>query len=263
MFSFQRFFHTYTVRALTVSSLCTICSMSFSADLAPLQDGLGKGVECLFAPSEFYRPGAVYRIDNKRIRYWTNVAIAEQVNSAPSPAVIPALNGSATTSAGLIASLFNLKKDGTPLAELKASFERKRKVYANFEDVKWTITEDTEIDKVLSWFSAYDGKRPKNRYYVVREAYSAAGGKVTFDKSLGLELGGQAAIDENVKVNPSLSFKGGKNYELSGPFPARLNVCIKAEEIVASKAGAAGPQYATKSLAQAPKITADHGAEGG
>jgi len=212
-----------------------------TADLGRI---LGTGVQCLLTPSSEYKPGTVFRIDDKNVSYFANRTLRDRLPlHPPADAAVGILRGKQDINIGLLASLLTLSQPGTDLASIHASFNQTRTIDAELEGVKYETTDDTDIDQVMNWFDAYNYKRPGSKYYVVREAWLANAMGLKITKNLKIDFGGEATFDKIIKVNPTIKYDPEAEYDLTKPFSTPLRVCIKPEELVYDAPGATGPTY--------------------
>lgn len=217
-----------------------------TSDVKDIATIMGKGFQCFLVPSEYYKPGTVFRINEHKVPYIANKTLADKVPSSSKDAAFGVLEGKQHVNLDVLVTLLNLKAPAQDLASVNATVDRTRSVDAKLTGLKLEIADDGDIDEVVNWFSSYPNKRPKSRYYVVREAYLADSMGLKITKELKAELGGEATFDASVKANPKLTYDPRATYDLTAPFPTRLRVCMKPEELHFVKAGIGGSVYDTK-----------------
>jgi hypothetical protein len=230
-------------------------------DLKGLSQALGKGVQCFLLPSEEYAPGTIFRVDKKKVSYIVSSEVAKKVDVKKRAAALGTINGTQQFTAGLVASLFNLKSGDQNLASAHGSFNRKRTVEARLDGLVYETTDDVEIEKVLGWFSAFQGKKAKNTYYVVREGYVADGISIKLGKNLVADFGGEGTVKDAVKLTPTIKYERTSDYELTRPLQPPLRTCVKSEEIELAGSGAVGPMYTLKKDTKMPQISRHGGTD--
>lgn len=235
---------TATLPILLLATACNTGKIR-KADTADLESLLGKGVQCFLVPSEHYKPGTVFRIDEQGETWVANRRLAEQISTSDGNAALGTISGKQSVNIAVLASLLNLAKPGEKLAQINASVARTRTLDVQVSDLKLEITDDQDIDGVLKWFADVE-KKPKNRYFVVREAYTATAMGLKVTKELKADFGGEAIFDQAIEATPRLTYDPRASYDLTAPFPSRLRVCIKPERLVVAKAGLNGSVYKTE-----------------
>src|SRR5581483_6080923 len=117
---------------------------------------LGPGVQCLLAPTSAYKPGTVFRINRQHVSYFVNRSLAERIPTHPETASV-GVSGRSTVSAGVIGWLLRAGQRAA-----RASDSGGHTIDVELGDLTWEVTDDSQIDEVVDWFSAYRRKRADN-----------------------------------------------------------------------------------------------------
>jgi hypothetical protein len=195
---------------------------------------LDEGWQFFSRPNNLEGPGTVFRIDNQGRRY-----IVDQLTLKVSRGAEPGTRyeGSIDTSLSILAKLIGLDL-GAKLAGRRA-----RKLEFEVTDPVREVTTDADSQAVLDAFVRDFKLRERNRYFVIREARSAAAMLYRLTKEHMAELGGEGPVSAALSAGASLAVKASNVFEITQPLPERLRVMFLPEEVkvVGRSLGAAEP----------------------
>ena len=210
--------------------------------VAEVIPGVPNGYTCPVVPNTFDPAGSIYRIDASGTFYRVaDLGSKPFVVKNRRPDVVIAdyvLSDEQAASAGVSARLL---KTALPDLSAEGSLDEKVSVEIIVKDIRADIIYDTGADQIVSWFQENVRPRPGSRYFIVREAIQA--GAVTYRlkrKDLA-KFGGSAKIEQIAEAKANVTVRDNNStFEITQAFSPRVNVCVKADEIMpSSKARAA------------------------
>jgi len=187
-------------------------------------------------PTNLEPPGTVFRIDGDGRRFLVD-RLKPLVESGPEPGASGVERLEAKV--GVVARFLGLQPLGVDVGG-----GRSRTLEFEIASPIRDSTTDVQIEKVLAPFLAAMEFRPKNRYFVIRDARSASGMKYKLSAEQFGEIGGDAVIAVAAKVGVKLSAKAGGAYEVVSDFPERLGVMFLPDEIAPVREGLAAGETA-------------------
>ena len=235
---------------LTCISTCLGWMPAFGAisvtDTDDLGAVLGPGVQCLLTPTSAYKPGTIFRINGQHVSYFVNRAIAERIPTHPERAEVGTIAGRSEVSAGVVGWLL---RAGTPV-NAKVSGGTRHTINVEFHDISWEVTDDSQIDQVVDWFSAYKHKYDDSEYFVVREAWLVGSMRMRLTDDVAGDVGFGASLAKLLRLNTWLKYNPSAQYNLSGVYPIPLRVCIKPERLVADAGRGSQKTYRAETIGE-------------
>jgi hypothetical protein len=197
----------------------------FTRDKKPSQV-LDNGWQFCSKPTEFDKPGTVFRIDRDQVRYEVTelpIAMREGIE------VFGNSVQSRNLSVGIMSRIFGIT--GADI-KLDLNFNKDYELKFSMDDVVHEQTTDVELDKVIPEYKKTINYRADNKYYLIREAKRCSGMTYFLTDDLALHLGGDVSIEKGLSFNGNLfKMDKGNGYQLAGKFPKQLRVMFLVEEI--------------------------------
>jgi hypothetical protein len=218
---------------LIVGAIIAIAVIVYKIHNWNLTKKFGAGWQFYFAPTTQEPPGTVFRIDANRTRYIVEIL---KVKFHTGKEVFPDYKGSLTASLGILASFLNVKG-----VDLKAQSSKTEELVFKMKEPKREYLDDQDLDSVLDLFIKGLTYRVDNRYFVIRECRKAKGltYKVTRDQLDN--LGGEASLNELVKLKGKLIKSRQKDeFVIESEFNQPMRVMYLPEEIKPISSGLAG-----------------------
>jgi hypothetical protein len=188
---------------------------------------LENGWQFCTKPTEFDKPGTIFRIDRDDIRYEVAEVPIEIKKGAE-------VFGNSTQTRhlgiGIISRIFGITGF---TANLNLNFNTDFELTFCMNNVVHEQTNDKDIDNVLPNFREKINYRADNRYFFIREARKCKGMTYFLTDGQVSQLGGDINIEKGLSFNGNLYKMDKKNgYQLTGDFQKYLRVMFLVEEIM-------------------------------
>jgi len=186
-------------------------------------------------PTTLEPPGTVFRIDSDGRKFQVEGLIVPVTTGAE---VMGKTLNKIETKGNFLARFLGIASEGG------GGISKKEILEFEMKDTERSITTDVEVDKVLEEFKAVEDPKPKNRYFLIREARSATEVHYKLAKEVIGDLGGSAKLMNLTSARASFEYDSKKEFNLSQKFPVRMGVMYLAEEIkeFGKSLGTEGPE---------------------
>ena len=195
--------------------------------------GLPKGYQCPFVPNGFDPVASIFRVDKSG----TFFRVADLSNDKRVLANVKnnvkignyAFSDSQKASADLSVSLLKRILPGlSGNARTKKDFD----VGITVKNIHAKVLYDAEADYIRDWFAKKVRPKPRNRYFLVREAIFAGSVNYTMNAKDIQAAGLKANVEEVVDVTANATFTDrGRRLVIEQSFDPPTQVCIKVSEI--------------------------------
>lgn len=177
--------------------------------------------------------GTVFRIDAENKRY-----IVDELNipSTRGPEAVGRIERHAENGLGILAKLLNIG------VKVNANANFGEKIEFELSKPQREVTKDVDVDVVLDPFLKSLKYRADNRYYLIRECRWASAMTYRLSKDRVLDLGGEAVINDALKVGAKFKMINESLYEIPHDFPEMMRVMFLPEEIKPVSAGLGGDE---------------------
>ena len=195
--------------------------------------GLPKGYQCPFVPNGFDPVASIYRVDKSG----TFFRVADLSNDKRVLANVKnnvkignyAFSDSQKAAADLSVSLLKRVLPGlSGSAKTSKDFD----IGITVKNIHAKVLYDAEADYVRDWFAKKIRPKPRNRYFLVREAIFAGSVNYTMNAKDIKAAGLKANVEQVVDVTANATFKDrGQHLVIEQSFDPPTQVCIKVSEI--------------------------------
>jgi hypothetical protein len=230
---------------LLAFSLCVPTPLFAQANVTDaLQATLPKGWECLQGPNELDRPGRTFYTDQSGIRY----ELADLYSRLkPVTGVVSSVAAQAKgqVSAGLMAKMFGI-------GSASASASGKYATAVSLLERQEVRTDEADIRAALRTLdpALID---PKNTYYVIRNVQLARQIRLSIDRGIAADFGGEATFRGLFSVSgakspgaagrsaPIITAEDGASFTIDQTFDKPLTICYLAQKFTLKQvSGGAG-----------------------
>jgi hypothetical protein len=222
---------THLRRSTIAMALLLICqAKADAASLGMVSDVIGPGWQCLLVPTSFDGPGTIFSVsttgEKSRIIDLQNRKLIKVYRGE---AALPKLKDSKQLSSGIVVSLLQ-HAVGNLDANLKAEGKRISGASAEYSKLTEETTFESEVDPIAEhWFKANVKPQSDQKYFIVRDAYTAGIIKYDFTGKNLIDLGGEANFKKIFQLNGTLlNVETGDTCSLEQSFTPPIRVCIRA-----------------------------------
>ena len=195
--------------------------------------GLPNGYQCPFVPNGFDPVASIYRVDKSG----TFFRVADLSNDKRILANVKnnvkignyAFSDSQKAAADLSVSLLKRVLPGlSGSAKTSKDFD----IGITVKNIHAKVLFDAEADYVRDWFAKKIRPKPRNRYFLVREAIFAGSVNYTMNAKDIKAAGLKANVEQVVDVTANATFRDrGQHLVIEQSFDPPTQVCIKVSEI--------------------------------